>query len=207
MRRNEKKVIRFQLGALISAAIGLMSYAIIMMMSLTGAAFVGSVLILIVCFMGITINTRNGEIHALCIELDDVTERITKAGFTKTTKSDGRLTDAYWDAVRATDMHAKEHDFTRTALKAQIRDLNLNQRDAYYVREELAAMEKRQLIPIHMIRIGHAERDQVIETLGNHYAAGRLDRTEFDTRMDKAGQAKTAIELADLLTDLPRDLP
>lgn len=66
-----------------------------------------------------------------------------------------------------------------------------------------AAAERKQLIPITEIRIGDAERDVVISRLGDHYAAGRLDRDELDERMDKATKAKTGAQLSELLRDLP----
>jgi hypothetical protein len=54
------------------------------------------------------------------------------------------------------------------------------------------------------IRIGDAERTQVAEALGKHFADGRLDKPEFDERMEKAMSAKTEADLAGLLADLPR---
>jgi Flp pilus assembly protein TadB len=55
----------------------------------------------------------------------------------------------------------------------------------------------------HM-RIGDAERTRVAEALGKHFADGRLDKPEFDERMEKAMSAKTEADLAGLLADLPR---
>lgn len=54
------------------------------------------------------------------------------------------------------------------------------------------------------MRIGDAERTRVTETLGKHFADGRLDEQEFHERMDKAMAAKTEADLAWLLADLPR---
>jgi Domain of unknown function (DUF1707) len=54
------------------------------------------------------------------------------------------------------------------------------------------------------MRIGDAERSRVAETLGKHFADGRLDEQEFHERMDKAMAAKTEADLAGLLADLPR---
>jgi hypothetical protein len=55
----------------------------------------------------------------------------------------------------------------------------------------------------HM-RIGDAERTRVAEALGKHFADGRLDKPEFDERMEKAMSAKTEADLAGPLSDLPR---
>lgn len=57
-------------------------------------------------------------------------------------------------------------------------------------------------------RIGDAERDQAVQELQAHHAAGRLDLAEFDERMQRALQARTLADLAPLFTDLPRpDVP
>jgi Domain of unknown function (DUF1707) len=52
-------------------------------------------------------------------------------------------------------------------------------------------------------RIGTAEREQVASALADHYAAGRLDRAEFDTRRDVALTATYRRDLVDLFDDLP----
>src|SRR6476619_3817639 len=44
-------------------------------------------------------------------------------------------------------------------------------------------------------RIGDAERDRAVGYLQEHLAQGRLDATEFDERMGRALQARTASEL------------
>jgi hypothetical protein len=54
------------------------------------------------------------------------------------------------------------------------------------------------------MRIGDAERSQMAEVLGKHFADGRLDQHEFDERMEKAMAAKTEADLAGLLADLPK---
>lgn len=54
------------------------------------------------------------------------------------------------------------------------------------------------------IRIGDAERSQMAEVLGKHFAAGRLNQHEFDERMERAMAAKTGADLTGLLADLPR---
>jgi hypothetical protein len=53
------------------------------------------------------------------------------------------------------------------------------------------------------IRIGDAERDQAVSVLGDHFAAGRLNREELDERIDQAMQAKFTTDLRPLFVDLP----
>ncbi|MEC3953862.1 DUF1707 domain-containing protein [Nocardia sp. CDC153] len=57
------------------------------------------------------------------------------------------------------------------------------------------------------VRVGTAEREQAAAALGEHFAAGRLDVTEYDDRVGRAYAAKTAGELAALFGDLPRPQP
>ncbi len=52
-------------------------------------------------------------------------------------------------------------------------------------------------------RIGDAEREQAVSSLGEHYLAGRLTKEEYDERADAAWTAKTASALAPLFRDLP----
>jgi hypothetical protein len=53
-------------------------------------------------------------------------------------------------------------------------------------------------------RIGDAERDAAVTALGEHYAAGRLTKQEYDERSDVALRARTDAELRPLFLDLPR---
>ena len=53
-------------------------------------------------------------------------------------------------------------------------------------------------------RIGDAEREAAVTALGEHYAAGRLTKEEFDERADQAWAARTASGLWPLFADLPR---
>ncbi|MEU8340690.1 protein of unknown function [Actinomadura meyerae] len=53
------------------------------------------------------------------------------------------------------------------------------------------------------IRIGDAERDAVMVALHDHFAAGRLDRTELDERLETVLTAKTRGDLRTLVKDLP----
>jgi hypothetical protein len=54
------------------------------------------------------------------------------------------------------------------------------------------------------VRIGDVERDQAVSLLGDHFAAGRLNREELDERIDQAIQAKFSTDLRPLFADLPR---
>lgn len=56
-------------------------------------------------------------------------------------------------------------------------------------------------------RIGDAERDEAVALLQEHLAAGRLDNTEFNDRLDTALEAKTQGELVPLFADLPGRRP
>src|SRR4051794_32377096 len=54
------------------------------------------------------------------------------------------------------------------------------------------------------LRIGDAEREAAVSALGEHYAAGRLTKQEYDERADRAFAARTQMELFPLFADLPR---
>ncbi len=53
------------------------------------------------------------------------------------------------------------------------------------------------------VRIGDAEREAAVASLGEQYALGRLSKEEFDERSDAAWSARTNRDLAPLFTDLP----
>lgn len=53
------------------------------------------------------------------------------------------------------------------------------------------------------LRIGDAERESAVTALGEHYAAGRLTKEEYDERSDRAYGARTAADLWPLFADLP----
>ena len=53
------------------------------------------------------------------------------------------------------------------------------------------------------LRVGHAEREQVIETLKVAFVHGRLAKDEFDARAGQALAARTRADLAVLTADLP----
>ena len=57
------------------------------------------------------------------------------------------------------------------------------------------------------VRIGDAERDKAVSDLGDHFAAGRLTREEFDVRVDQAMAARFDSDLQPLFVDLPRAQP
>jgi len=61
--------------------------------------------------------------------------------------------------------------------------------------------------PVTPIRIGDAERDRAVSDLGDHFAAGRLSREEFDDRADQAMQARFSSDLTPLFADLPEPDP
>jgi hypothetical protein len=54
------------------------------------------------------------------------------------------------------------------------------------------------------LRASDDERTTVADALARHYAEGRLDATEFTTRLDAAMTATTRGELRGLFHDLPR---
>jgi hypothetical protein len=56
-------------------------------------------------------------------------------------------------------------------------------------------------------RIGDVERDAAIKALGEHYAAGRLTKDEYDERADVALRARFDSELRPLFLYLPRTVP
>jgi len=56
-------------------------------------------------------------------------------------------------------------------------------------------------------RIGDVERERAVSALGEHYAAGRIDRLELDARLDAAYRATTVDQLVALFSDLPDPAP
>jgi len=53
------------------------------------------------------------------------------------------------------------------------------------------------------LRAGHADREQVIETLKDAFVHGRLIRDELDVRAGRALAARTYADLAALTADIP----
>lgn len=56
-------------------------------------------------------------------------------------------------------------------------------------------------------RIGDFERERAVTALGEHYAAGRIDRLELEARLDAAYRATTLDQLVALFADLPDPAP
>jgi hypothetical protein len=56
-------------------------------------------------------------------------------------------------------------------------------------------------------RVGHADREQVIETLKNAFVQGRLTKDELDARATRALHARTRAELDALIADVPASWP
>jgi len=54
------------------------------------------------------------------------------------------------------------------------------------------------------LRVSDSDRDRAIAELSEHFQAGRLSTEEFEERTGRALQARTASDLAELFTDLPR---
>ena len=57
------------------------------------------------------------------------------------------------------------------------------------------------------LRASDAERESAVHALAAHYADGRLDRSEFDERVDTALAARTRPQLDALFADLPDPSP
>lgn len=53
------------------------------------------------------------------------------------------------------------------------------------------------------LRLSDAERDMALAQLGEHFAAGRLDKEEYDERSDAIWSAKTRADLRPVFSDLP----
>jgi hypothetical protein len=54
------------------------------------------------------------------------------------------------------------------------------------------------------LRIGDDEREAAVTALGEHFAAGRLTKEEYDERAERAWAARTSSALMPLFADLPR---
>jgi hypothetical protein len=52
-------------------------------------------------------------------------------------------------------------------------------------------------------RISDGDREAATQALGEHYATGRLDKAEYDERVDRAWAARSNVELSPLFADLP----
>jgi hypothetical protein len=58
-------------------------------------------------------------------------------------------------------------------------------------------------VPDGSWRISDSDREAAAQALGEHYATGRLDKAEYDERVDRAWAARTNLELPPLFADLP----
>jgi len=56
---------------------------------------------------------------------------------------------------------------------------------------------------VPVLRIGDAERDGAAAALGEHYAAGRLTKDEYDERAERVWAARFGTDLEPLFADLP----
>lgn len=52
------------------------------------------------------------------------------------------------------------------------------------------------------LRLSDADRDRAVAELGEHYAAGRIDKDEFDERSDAVWTARTTGDLEPVFADL-----
>lgn len=53
------------------------------------------------------------------------------------------------------------------------------------------------------VRLGDAEREAAVAALGEHYAAGRITKEEYDERSDQVWAARFPADLRPLFADLP----
>ena len=58
-------------------------------------------------------------------------------------------------------------------------------------------------VPHQQLRIGDRERQEFVQALGEHHAAGRLTTAELDERIAAAWHARTQSDLDALVQDLP----
>ena len=59
------------------------------------------------------------------------------------------------------------------------------------------------MTPRPEIRIADSDREAAVAALGEHYAAGRLTKEEYDERADRAWAARTNSDQWPLFVDLP----
>ncbi|NAS21309.1 DUF1707 domain-containing protein [Herbidospora sp. NEAU-GS84] len=62
-------------------------------------------------------------------------------------------------------------------------------------------------VPPAHLRVGDADREQVVEHVKLAYAEGRLDKDEMDLRLDHAMTAQTHADLAPVMADLYNRVP
>jgi TM2 domain-containing membrane protein YozV len=57
------------------------------------------------------------------------------------------------------------------------------------------------------MRVGTREREHVVELLGQHFAAGRINASEYEERLLAATSAVTLNDISGLFADLPQPHP
>lgn len=62
-------------------------------------------------------------------------------------------------------------------------------------------------LPPSRLRVGDSERYTAATALGEHFATGRLDQDEYDTRVRAAYASRTRADLETLFGDLPEPAP
>src|SRR6185503_11180792 len=61
--------------------------------------------------------------------------------------------------------------------------------------------------PEDLLRVGNAEREQVVQRVHDAFAEGRLEAEELQQRLDAVYRAKTMADLVPLTADLPASRP
>lgn len=197
--RKSRRPLHLRIG-LATFGMVIATFCVMTIMPLYWLAFVATTLLTITLVLLSVINDRNKEIYDLSVAHDDLASKLAIAN------RGGR---EYLDDVktinrrRVTSAQTLRERKVRQAVDLYRLGDKHSVESAEAIMQQVRAADKAGLCDVPELRIGTAEREQVISELGDHYAAGRLERDELDTRMDQAGQAKTAVQLAELLRDLP----
>lgn len=69
---------------------------------------------------------------------------------------------------------------------------------------QMLAQQVNQQVNRGNLRVGDAERDEAARALGDHFATGRLDREEYDERLEAVFAARTGADLSAVFRDLPQ---
>lgn len=72
---------------------------------------------------------------------------------------------------------------------------------------QMLAAQVNQQVNKDTLRVGDAEREEAARVLGEHFASGRLDRDEYDERLEAIFAARTGGDLATVFRDLPGEHP
>jgi uncharacterized protein DUF1707 len=94
-------------------------------------------------------------------------------------------------------LHHRLHQRTNTSMRGTLMRIRLDYTDPLTGRRSMSAADA-------AMRASDAERNEVADTLSQHFTDGRLDQTEFKERLDKAMGAITRGDLVGLCDDLPR---